>query len=112
MIRIDTFVYLSKDVDECASGPCHNGGTCVDQVNGYLCQCAPGYTDLQCQTGKELALLLCVISVYTLHVIGVTLLTTPVFTYSLDVLNVHHVMFLNLKKKKKKNVIGSALVFM
>ena len=40
------------DTDECASGPCQNGGTCIDQVNGYLCQCAPGYTDLQCQTGK------------------------------------------------------------
>ena len=23
----------------------------MDQVNGYLCQCAPGYTDLQCWTG-------------------------------------------------------------
>ena len=95
MIRIDIFVYFSKDVDECASGPCQNGGTCVDQVNGYLCQCAPGYTDLQCQTGKKLTLLLREISVYTLRVIGVTLLTTPIFIYSLDVLNVHHVMFLN-----------------
>ena len=45
-------VLTSIDVDECASGPCQNGGTCVDQVNGYQCQCAPGYTDLQCQTGK------------------------------------------------------------
>ena len=40
------------DIDECASGPCQNGGTCVDQVNGYQCQCSPGYTDLQCHTGK------------------------------------------------------------
>ena len=40
------------DIDECASSPCQNGGTCVDQVNDYLCQCAPGYTELQCQTGK------------------------------------------------------------
>lgn len=42
------------DIDECVSAPCQNGGTCVDQVNGYLCQCAPGYTDLQCQTGKDM----------------------------------------------------------
>ena len=40
------------DIDECASGPCQNSGTCTDLVNGYLCQCAPGYTDLQCQTGE------------------------------------------------------------
>ena len=45
-------VLKSTDIDECASGPCQNDGTCIDQVNGYLCQCAPGYTDLQCQTGK------------------------------------------------------------
>ena len=44
------------DIDECASAPCQNGGTCVDQVNGYLCQCAPGYTDLQCQTGEGIYL--------------------------------------------------------
>ena len=45
-------VLTSTDIDECASGPCQNGGTCIDQVNGYQCQCVPGYTDLQCQTGK------------------------------------------------------------
>ena len=45
------FIYLT-DIDECSSAPCQNGGTCIDQVNSYLCQCAPGYTDLQCQTGK------------------------------------------------------------
>ena len=58
MIHSILFIfYVSEhpDIDECASAPCQNGGTCVDQVNGYLCQCAPGYTDLQCQTGKEVA---------------------------------------------------------
>ena len=50
-VSVRVFAY-STDIDECASGPCQNGGTCVDQVNGYQCHCAPGYTDLQCQTGK------------------------------------------------------------
>ena len=55
----DVSLYLKQvnccftDIDECASAPCQNGGTCIDQVNGYLCQCAPGYTDLQCQTGTN-----------------------------------------------------------
>ena len=40
------------DIDECASAPCQNGGNCRDQINGYSCLCVPGYTDLQCQTGK------------------------------------------------------------
>ena len=46
-----TFIF--SDIDECVSAPCQNGGTCTDQVNSYVCQCAPGYTDLQCQTGKD-----------------------------------------------------------
>ena len=45
-------IFIFEDIDECVSAPCQNGGSCIDQVNGYLCQCAPGYTDLQCQTGK------------------------------------------------------------
>ena len=45
-------VLKSTDIDECATDPCQNGGTCIDQVNGYQCQCTAGYTDLQCQTGK------------------------------------------------------------
>ena len=38
------------DINECSSVPCQNGGTCVDQVNGYKCTCSPGYTGSNCQT--------------------------------------------------------------
>lgn len=30
------------EINECDSNPCQNGGTCKDEINGYLCQCAPG----------------------------------------------------------------------
>ena len=30
--------------------PCHNGGTCVDGVNGYTCTCVGGYSGANCQT--------------------------------------------------------------
>ncbi|KAG9341578.1 hypothetical protein JZ751_019091, partial [Albula glossodonta] len=38
------------DVNECASYPCQNGGTCRDQVNSFSCQCMPGYTGQLCET--------------------------------------------------------------
>ena len=44
-------VYLS-DVDECASQPCVNG-KCEDKVNGFECQCEPGYTGDMCETGNS-----------------------------------------------------------
>ncbi|KAG5868452.1 hypothetical protein JTB14_037841 [Gonioctena quinquepunctata] len=54
--------------DECTSNPCHNGGTCQDMFNDFICQCPQGWegpdcsvdvnecsrfagTDLGCQNG-------------------------------------------------------------
>lgn len=50
-----SFVFqpASVDVDECASYPCQNGGTCEDQINSFICRCPPGYTGIQCETGTE-----------------------------------------------------------
>lgn len=39
------------DVDECTHNPCAHG-TCIDQVDGYKCNCEAGYTGSKCQTGE------------------------------------------------------------
>lgn len=46
--------YITPDIDinECASNPCQNGATCLNEVNQYSCRCAPGYEGNNCQFGK------------------------------------------------------------
>ena len=48
-IQIFFFYILSADIDECAIAPCQNGGTCVDGVNKFQCDCQVEYTGGFCQ---------------------------------------------------------------
>ena len=41
-----------SDINECASNPCNNGGSCSDLVNGYTCECVEGYAGLDCDYGE------------------------------------------------------------
>lgn len=41
------------DVNECASHPCQNGGTCTHGVNSFSCQCPAGFRGPTCETGKR-----------------------------------------------------------
>lgn len=38
-----------KDISECASNPCQNGGTCVEGVNQYKCTCPQNWSGSHCQ---------------------------------------------------------------
>ena len=52
--QISKFITLCHlDINECASSPCQNGGTCLDLVNGFTCDCADGYEGTHCQTSKH-----------------------------------------------------------
>eukprot|EP00794_Sanderia_malayensis_P007132 gene7132-7937_t len=41
------------NINECSSNPCNNGATCVDGVNGFTCQCKPGFLGRTCEQEKD-----------------------------------------------------------
>ncbi|XP_043916230.1 cubilin-like [Protopterus annectens] len=43
----------TENINECASNPCQNGGTCIDGINGYTCTCTSTWTGPQCQTPQQ-----------------------------------------------------------
>ena len=46
-------VNCDYNVNECASSPCQNGGTCVDGVNGYYCNCPTNYGGTNCEVEES-----------------------------------------------------------
>ena len=46
--------YLCQtNVNECASNPCANGGSCTDGVNRFTCTCTSGFSGTRCQTNVD-----------------------------------------------------------
>ena len=64
---------LFPDIDECASSPCQNGGTCIDDLNAYTCNCIPGYEGDNCEIGKILQSLVLFLVYHTLSLISMAM---------------------------------------
>lgn len=47
-----SFCFYS-DLDECASSPCAQGGTCIDLEDGFECVCPPQWEGKTCQIGTR-----------------------------------------------------------
>lgn len=42
----------NADIDECSGDPCEHGGTCIDLVGGFRCECPPEWTGFTCEIGE------------------------------------------------------------
>lgn len=40
------------DINECSSNPCWNNGSCIDLVNGYVCECPAPWKGKLCRSGE------------------------------------------------------------
>ncbi|XP_063056428.1 neurocan core protein-like [Engraulis encrasicolus] len=40
-------------IDDCQSNPCQNGGTCIDEINSFVCLCLPSYGGATCEKDTE-----------------------------------------------------------
>ena len=53
MIIILPFINLPIiDIDDCASNPCQNDGSCIDGINSYECICVDGWSGENCETSN------------------------------------------------------------
>ena len=45
-------VCVWTEEDECESFPCKNGGTCINEINRYICNCPQNFAGVNCEYGK------------------------------------------------------------
>ena len=48
----ECFNFQFPDINECDPNPCLNGGTCVDSIGSYTCQCVSGFGGDDCDIGE------------------------------------------------------------
>ena len=47
------------DKNYCMSSSCHNGGTCIEQFDGYSCLCSPQFTGSTCSVSNNCSVNVC-----------------------------------------------------
>uniref|UniRef100_A0A672QDE0 Delta-like protein n=1 Tax=Sinocyclocheilus grahami TaxID=75366 RepID=A0A672QDE0_SINGR len=44
-----TGTYCHENINDCASSPCQNGGTCIDDIDSFRCVCPDGFDGQLCE---------------------------------------------------------------
>ena len=45
--------YCEVEVNSCTGTQCENGGVCLDQPGGFLCECAAGFSGPTCGNREQ-----------------------------------------------------------
>ena len=69
--------FITENIDECLGQPCVNNGTCVDEINGFMCLCPVGYQSTFCE--DKLVPILHLISIFLSYVFNVNMLKILLF---------------------------------
>lgn len=60
-VRFFSHVYcpflIADILNECNSGPCHNGGTCIDHLGKFECECTNDYSGQRCELGNNIRII-------------------------------------------------------
>ncbi|XP_075387077.1 protein jagged-2 isoform X2 [Tenrec ecaudatus] len=48
-----TGAYCHENIDDCLDQPCHNGGTCIDEVDAFRCFCPSGWEGEFCDINLD-----------------------------------------------------------
>src|SRR6218665_431508 len=80
-----------SDIPECESNPCVHG-VCHDGLDKYTCECEPGYTGINCETGQHSysIVLYCIVSI---HLYSASVSVQCAHTFMTDVSSGTHVGF-------------------
>ena len=93
---------LLSDIDDCASSPCRNNGTCKDDLGDFICSCPPRYKGKTCASSKLLSSSLsflfcvCVLPQILLYLLDLAILVPLQTTLSLSLLRANRFLVTQL----------------
>ena len=82
--RYDKQTQQCDEIDECAetTTPCHNGGSCIDGINSYVCVCGLLHTGGECrEVNAVTVMVIMVVIVMCLAVMLLPLSLWPLYRY-------------------------------